>query len=384
MNGSSRIGIGFCLDSFRVGGTELNAVRTVEALDRDRFDVTIFYLSADGPLFDRYRQLGLTMHALPIRSLYGPPSIRQRFRFAGLLRRAGIRIVHTHCIYTNLFMAPVARVASDCHVISSRRWGRAVFGSALSRANRFAYRFSQQVLANSDSVADILTVHDGVARDKVIVVPNFVDDSAFSRKADAWIDEQRSAWHVPADSTVIGIVARLEEVKNHRMLLESVARLDDNVCTVIVGDGSQRESLARLAEELGISERVRFPGYIPMKANIHSAFDISVLCSNSEGFPNTVIEAMAAGTPVVATAVGGIPDAIDHDETGLLVSRGDTDGLVRSLRQLIDSPTMRKALGAAAREKASRVYSRDRVIGILSSHYEKAVTDRFARAREIQ
>jgi glycosyltransferase involved in cell wall biosynthesis len=376
MDNDGRIRIAFCLDSFRLGGTELNAIRTIEALDHHRFDVSIFYLAEDGPLFERYQALELEMHHLPIRSLYGPSSFIQRNRFSKLLRQKRAQIVHTHCIYTNLFMAPVARLTTNSHVIMSRRWGRQVFGKSLSLANRVCYAFSHSVLANSQCVAQIVVESDRVPRHRIIVVPNFVDDSAFEATPASWVHRQRRNWGIADNQLVIGIVARLEKVKNHEMLLQAVAGIREQIHVVIVGGGSLMDSLANLATDLGIDDRVHFTGEIETQSNIHAAFDISVLCSNSEGFPNTIVEAMAAGRPVVATAVGGVSDSVIHNETGILVPRGDVNKLGEALQILVKEPDLRKSLGASGKLRVAAEFSRNRVIDNLSAVYESAATGR--------
>ena len=118
---SRAIRVGYCIDSFDIGGTELNAVRTVEALDRRRFQVTVFHLHETGPLRARYEALGLQLLHLPIGPALFTAHGSQGVRFLRLLRREGIEVVHTHDLYTNIFAAPWARLAG-CRVIASRRW----------------------------------------------------------------------------------------------------------------------------------------------------------------------------------------------------------------------------------------------------------------------
>src|ERR1039458_6118890 len=114
--------IGYCIDSFGIGGTELNAVRTVEALDLNRFEITIFHLHEDGPLRPRYEALGVRLVHLPISRLYAPRTAIQVLRLALILRKRGIQVVHTHDVYTNIFAVPWARMLGGCRVIASRRW----------------------------------------------------------------------------------------------------------------------------------------------------------------------------------------------------------------------------------------------------------------------
>src|SRR5215471_9095199 len=144
--------VGYCIDSFDVGGTELNAVRTVEALDRQRVQVTVFHLHRTGPLRARYEALGLQLLHLPIGRLYAPRTMAQGVRFARLLRREGIEVVHTHDVYTNIFAAPWARLAG-CRVIASRRWLDSIPRPGLVPLNRYSYRFAHRVVVNSSVVA---------------------------------------------------------------------------------------------------------------------------------------------------------------------------------------------------------------------------------------
>src|SRR5580704_471311 len=117
----SRIRIGYCIDSLAVGGTELNAIRTLEAFDREQFEFTVFHLHRDGALRARYEALGVRMVHLPISRLYAPRTARQGWRFARLLRHYAVQVVHTHDLYTNILAVPWARLAGR-RVIASRRW----------------------------------------------------------------------------------------------------------------------------------------------------------------------------------------------------------------------------------------------------------------------
>src|SRR5204863_1028654 len=136
--------------------------------------------------------------------------------------------------------------------------------------------------------------------------------------------------HVPADALVIGIVARLDPDKDHRTLLDAFARIAASVpraYLVCLGDGPQRAELTGLTHALQLDGRVQFPGTLTPPFNLHHLFDVSVLCSTSEGFPNSVLEAMAAARPIVATRVGGIPDALRDGATGILVPPADPEAL---------------------------------------------------------
>src|SRR3984885_1918462 len=171
--------VGYCVDSFEIGGTELNAVRTVEALDRRRFHVTVFHLHETGPLRARYEALGLRLLHLPIGRLYSPRTAAQGMRFLRLLRREGIEVVHTHDLYTNIFGAPWARLAG-CRVIASRRWLDATPRAGLVPLNRWSYRCAHRVVANSLLGVRLLIDKEGVPAARVLELPNFLEERAFN------------------------------------------------------------------------------------------------------------------------------------------------------------------------------------------------------------
>ncbi|MGH8318308.1 MAG: glycosyltransferase [Steroidobacteraceae bacterium] len=366
-----RIRIAYCIDSFEIGGTELNAVRTVEALDLDRFDVTVFHLQKDGPIRSRYEALGVAMVHLPISNLYGPGTAAQGLRFARMLRRHGIRVAHTHDLYTNIFAAPWASVVGGCRVIASRRWAYDVPRLGLIPLNRWSYRFATRVLANSAAVARLLANEERVPLRKIIELPNFLEESAFKRIDPASRQARRREWGVPDGCFVVGSVARLVPVKNHKLLIEAASRLDEDVHIVLVGDGPERPALEQVACDLKIQSRVHFVGQVISPVNLHQFLDVSVLCSLNEGFPNAIIEALAAERPVIATAVGGIPDIIVDGETGFLVPPEDPQTLADRICGLRSDP----GLGAClAREGMSRVrarYHESTVIAQLEGLYAK-------------
>lgn len=372
------IRLAFCIDNFQIGGTELNAVRWAEHLSPQRFQLTVVHFQVDGPLRARFQRAATQLVRLPLRNLYGPGAIRQGIRLARFLARARCDVFHAHDLYSNIFGVPWARLARVPLVVASRRWWNPSPGTGPVHAiaNRWACRAAHRVLANSPSVAALLTRRDGIPPEKVVCIPNSLAQDAFVPVPAA----ERAAWRtrlgMPADALVIGIVARLDRDKDHATLLEALARLVADVPRahlVCIGDGPERARVTGLAQRLGLDGRVQFPGTLTAPFNLHHLFDVSVLCSVTEAFPNSVIEAMAAARPVIATRVGGVPDAIRDGETGVLVPARDPDALAAALRAVIDEPGRAHALGAAAQAYARSQYDETRVIERLSAWYESIV-----------
>ena len=375
-----RIRVAYCLDSFAIGGTELNAVRTVEALDLDRFQLSVVHLQADGPLRARYERLGLDMVHLPIPNLYSLQTVIQGMRLARLLRSWKVDVMHTHDLYCNIFAVPWARLFGKCAVIASRRWWYEAPRSELVTLNRWSYRLAHRVLANSLSVAELLAREEGVSPNKVVDIPNFLAPSAFDVMDNSRRLAQRRAWGLPDEAFAIGIVARLSPVKNHVLLFRATAQLDSRFHLIVIGDGPSRVELARIASQLGIDSRVHFVGEMISPHNLHQFFEISVLCSSSEGFPNSLIEAMAAGRPVIATPVGGMTDVVVDNVTGILVPVDDPAPLIRALRMLAADPRVRNRLGEAGREAVLMRFHQNMVIERLSALYEMLADRRLATA----
>lgn len=372
------IRLAFCIDNFQIGGTELNAVRWAERLSPMRFRLTVCHFQAEGPLKTRYERAGARLVHVPLRNMYGPSAVRQGIRLARFLARERIQVFHAHEIYGNIFGVPWARLAGVPAVVASRRWSHRRDLRIQQIANRWAYRLAHRVLANSPSVAALLTCEEGVPPEKIVCMPNSLAEDAF-RPLPA---EERAAWrarlNVPADACVIGIVARLDRVKDHATLLRAFARIvaqAPDTYLVCVGEGPERAALSTLARALQLDGHVQFPGVLTPPFNLHRLFDVSVLCSVAEGSPNSVLEAMAAARPVVATRVGGIPDAVRDGETGHLVPARDPDALAAALQPLVGSPTPEQArqLGTAAQVHARAEYQESRLIERLSAWYESLV-----------
>ncbi len=357
------------LNRMEVGGTELNALRTAELLDHRQVDLEVAILGPDGPLLERYERLGIPIHRLSIRNLYGVGTMREASRFAGILRRGGFEILHAHDVYANIFGAAAGRLAGVRGVITSRRWWKRTPRRGLLPVNRVAYSLSHRVVANTPAVARMLSDDEHVPAARVTVVPNFLESAAFDAAAEGHWDREPGLAAIPADAVVIGAVGRLNAVKDLGTLLRAAATLPASVHVVLVGDGPERDELQRLAFALSLQGRVHFVGERPARPSFHHRFDISTLTSVSEGLPNSVLEAMAASRAVVASSVGGVPDLIRHGETGLLFPPGDVASLAAHLGGLVGDRAERERLGRNARDHVAANYSADAVLSNLYQLY---------------
>jgi len=379
--GARRIRIAFCIDNAGVGGTELNALRTSCRLDRQLFDVRLVCLQQNGPLLARFREHDIPVLTLPLGRLYGPRAIQQGRRLARFLASERIDIVHSHDVYDNIFATLCARAVRTPVVIASRRWWHQVPRPVLRVVNRQAYRLADCVLANSPSVGKLLVEHEGVHADRLAIIPNFVDEHAFDAPNREERTRRRAKLGLPTEAFIVGCVASLQPVKDQECLILAVASLRRRwpaLHLALIGDGVSRPALEALSRRMGVSDVVHFTGVQPNEPNLHHLFDVSALCSLNEAFPNSIVEAMAAARPIIATHVGGIPDAITDGETGRLVRPRSPESIAGVLEQLMRSPEGARRLGAGAQERARARYHGDRVIAQLEGLYERLLE---ARAR---
>jgi glycosyltransferase involved in cell wall biosynthesis len=375
------IRIAFAIDTMDAGGTELNAVRLAERLDRDRFDLRVVCMRKDGPLAARYAAAGIPVESFPIRSLYSLSAVRQGARLARFLRMHRIAILHAHDIYSNAFAVPWGRLAG-VRTLASRRWWEGFQGSAWRLTSRASYRAAHAVLANSASIGRMLVNVEGVPPGRVAVVPNFVDEAAFERPAHPVLTALRQEFRLEGAAPIVGIVANLLPVKDHAMLLRAAAVLRPRwprLRIVLVGDGPCRPELERLSDELELADTVVFAGWRPNAPNLHHAFDVSVLCSSSEGLPNSVLEAMAASRPVVATNVGAVRDAVIDEETGILVPSGDHARLAAALDGLSRDSVRAARMGQAGAARARAQYSPDAALNALERLYGRLLDRAISR-----
>ena len=274
-------------------------------------------------------------------------------RLEALIERHAIDVLHTHALVPLLHAALARRRARRWRWVHTEqvlpdlpgaypRWVVPLGRWFLSRAD--------VVAAASDAVGAYVREEAGVAADRVRVIYNCVDVERFGQRHDG--AAKRRELSIPADAWVIGVVANLRPQKNHELLLRALARLRPaapNACLVLVGEGEQRERLETLAGELGIQDRVRFLGPRLDVPELLATFDVYCLPSHYEGLPFSMLEAMAARKPVVATRVLGIREIIRDAETGILVEPDDPDALCGALLRLRQDVALAEKLARAGR-----------------------------------
>lgn len=366
MNSSPQIPVAVFMTRFQPGGTERQMIELVRRLDGARFSVHVACFHRDGAWLSRVVERAASVAEFPIQGFARVDTARQLRSFARWCRRERIAVVQTCDLYANTFGLPGAALAGVPVRIGSRRELNPDKTQWQIRAQRTAYRFATRVVANSRAAGQVLR-QEGLAPESIAVIPNGVDLGAYSNRIP------------PAHIRRIVTVANLRPEKEHETLIASAAilvRSYPHLRFQIVGDGPRQGELQALTTARGLSQHVEFLGHRDDVPSVLASADAFVLPSRSEAFPNSVIEAMAAGLPVIANGVGGLLDLIDHGRTGLLVAPSDPEALTAALRFLIENPTSAAAIGQAARADVRQRYSFDRMVSAFEDLYASSLERR--------
>jgi glycosyltransferase involved in cell wall biosynthesis len=374
----------YVIPRMSIGGAQKHLIEVLRRLDRRRFAPALCCLATDRPgaqdLLGAVRELDVPILDARVRdgsnALIRPGTWRQVARIAGELRRRRVGVVHSYLFHANWFGTAAGRLARVPVTIVSKR-NVDVYERARDRwACRLVNRAADCVTAVAGGVAEHVHRTEGCPRDKIVVIPNGID----VRDVAAAAGGATESLGIAADRQVMGTIARLVWYKGHEELLEAtarVARAEPRATLVVVGDGPLRRSLERRAHDLGLNGAARFLGSVPQAWRLLPRFDIFVLPSRWEGMSNGLLEAMAAGRPIVATAVGGNPELITDGETGLLVPPQDPEALAAAMLRLIRDPALARRLGQAARRRVETDFTLEAMVRRLETLYD----DLLARKR---
>jgi glycosyltransferase involved in cell wall biosynthesis len=301
-------------------------------------------------------------------------------RLAALIRRERPQILHTHTAKAGTVGRVAALLAGSARppIVVHTFHGHVLRGYFGPLRSRFFHALEQRLargstalVAVSPQVRDDLVKLGVAPREKFTVVRLGIELQQRVGSVDGRAETRRYLG-IPDGRFAVGWVGRMTAVKRGDDVLEGFKLLRDrgvDATLCLVGDGPDRPHLERRAHELGIVRDTLFLGYQEDVAPLYAAFDALVLPSGNEGTPVSVIEALAAGRPVVATRVGGVPDVVRDDEDGFLVDAGATDELAERLSRLAADPALRERLAAAGRARVLPRYAVDRLVDDVDRLY---------------
>lgn len=351
--------------SLSPGGTERLVIEICKQLS-DRVESVVVCLDDRGEWAAELESAGVPVMALRRRPGFQPGLARQIARLISLHR---IDVVHCHH-YSPYVYGLLASVVTRAQLVFTEHGRLADDDPSLKRrlVNPFLSMLGGRVCAVSGDLKQHM-VAEGFPERRIQVVYNGIDPAR--RPTAIHRHVAREMLGLPMDSFVVGTVGRLDAVKNLRLMLQAHCRVLERypaARAVIVGDGPERAALQATAAELGIEHAVMFAGYRSDVRMLMPAFDVYLNTSNYEGVSLTILEAMAAGVPVVATRVGGNPEVVVDQETGVLVpqrARAIADAVAR----LAYEPRRRRILGDAGRWRVMRHFSMARMVNDYATLY---------------
>lgn len=359
------------IGEMEVGGSQRQIVHLLTGLDRRRWQPELLYFRNESFLVQRLRDAGIPVHHLPKR---GRIDLRFLWRFAALLRRGDYDLVQAFSLTAELWTVLARTLAGRrTPIVASERNQQLDQPAWYWRIKRFVLARSAAAIANSDAGARTTARHTGVPPTFFDTVSNGVEVP--TQIAPREREALRSALGVPANRTFGVFVGRLAPQKNLDCLLDAMARLPDaqRPWLALVGDGPLRGYLQQRVVATGLDDDVGFAGQRPDAIRLMQAADFLVLPSHFEGLSNSLLEAMAAGCPVIASAVGGTPELIEHERTGLLFAADDATELAASLARLSRDEDLRERLSRKAREHVVRTYGIPVLVAATAAVYERCL-----------
>jgi glycosyltransferase involved in cell wall biosynthesis len=353
-------------DSPGFGGAEQVLLTLMTGIDRQQWRPVLIHHPEPGlrPLVEGATRSGVRVHVLPPRRGRGPYGrVRQAYALLRLLRTERPDVFHANLAWPGdaryaMLVAALAQVPALIATLHSffpmagngQRWAQHAIAARVDR-----------YLAVSEYLAQRLRHDLGVPNRKVEVVHNGV----VTTRLDCPDSSSKS-------QPVVVTLARLDTGKGLAVLLEA-ARLVPEAMFVLAGDGPMRTEFEHRARALGVAERVVFRGFVENVGELLASCDAFVLASLNESFPLSILEAMAASKPVVATAVGGVGESITHLETGLLVPPGDPVALATAIRTVLSDVPLARRLAAAGKARVDRFFSAERMVSRVTDIYDQVL-----------
>ncbi len=369
----------FIIDGLGMGGAERLMIPILSHLNQGQFDVRVCVLqSKEGnPLAEDIRRLGVTVDFLEIKRLRDLSALRRLRKY---LIDTEASLVHTQLEFSNILgniSAKLLRLPSVCtvHVLPS------IEGSAKSKFHQrvewLALRlFCDRIITVSEETRRHYIVQSGILPKKISTIYNGIDLTHF-HQLDAELERVavRDEFQIPIDANLLITVAVLRQKKGIEYMiraLPTVLEAHPNTYYLIVGDGAHREALIAEASKLGVRERVVFAGMRKDIPRILFSSDVFVLPTLTEALPTVLSEAMASHLPIIASAVGGVPEMIADDESGKLVSPTSVVELSEACKSLLESSDVREAMGERGWQIVNQKFSiKEQVAQLKKLYLEK-------------
>ncbi len=350
-----------------IGGLQRVVVSICRNIDRERFSVSVLCLRAKGELAHELETMGVPVFLLPQKP-YGTDYF-SFLKVASILRREGTEVIHSHNKQPFLDGTMGSLFAGSRFRIVNTEHGRTYPDKRrYLLAERVASHFVYRIAAVSDKTRQDLMTYQKISSKKIITVTNGIDGELFDKKIDREVKKKDLG--ISGRYPILGIGARLVREKGIEYLLEAIPELRKQyprILLLIAGTGPCEDKLKRMTITLGITDQVSLIGARMDMPELLKVFDLYVLPSLSEGMPLSLLEAMAARCPIVATNVGGVPDIITNGYNGMLVDPCDIKALAKAILDIMGDDEKRKHFC----ERGRLLYEQKYSAAAMTRSYEK-------------
>jgi glycosyltransferase involved in cell wall biosynthesis len=354
---ASRIRILFVTDQLLIGGAERQLIEMCKRFDRDRFELFLFCTVAGGHLQREFEELGVVVH---IGGGRFRPVVAQVCRLARFITKQRIDVVHSWLWYSNVISYMATRLSRQAVWILAVHGIHINFGKRHAFVEKLTNAAADHITTISNYNHRILLEEQRIDRDKVTVIYNGI-----STASDLGDSGTAGDMQIPGAGKLVGCIANFGNEKGHNFLIEAMALVAEQVPDLkmlLVGDGPLRPQIEAEIADQGLWDRIVLLGRRDDVPRLLTELDFTVLPSLLEGMPVSIIEAMAAGLPVVASNVGGIPEVVVDGETGLLVEPGQPELLAAAIVRLANDAELRAEMGAKAYRRVEQVFGIDQSV----------------------
>ena len=342
------------------GGAEKQCTLLATRLPRDEFEVHVAVLTHTGPYERELVAAGIPVHHIHKRWKVDPFAY---FRLKKLIRDLQPQIVQTWLFAANSYGRSAAKSAGIKHILASERCVDPWKSTPALWLDRYQARYTEKIVTNSSGVVDFYK-NSGIPADKFVVIPNGIPEKIVSNTS-LTRNELLKSLNLPADGKLVGTIGRLwpqKRMKDAIWATDLLKCIRDDVHLLIIGDGPQRKLLEQFRAKVEIEDRVHFLGHRKDIAELLPHLDAFWLCSGYEGQSNSVMEAMQAGVPVIATDIPGNRDLMQSGEHGFLVDIGDRSEFAKKTELILNDATLRTKLITAAQHRMRTEFSLDKMI----------------------
>lgn len=388
MTATRKIKVAYLLRTLALAGAEHYVVEMATRLDRQRFEPRIYCIAGGGALQAEAERQGVPVAAFQGSPAYNPfvptPSpywyAKKFIALCRYLKREQPDVVHC-CMYApSLYGSVAAKLTGHAAVLSNQvrlgafkehRWYYQPLENGINR-------LVDVVLVNSEAVKNDVLRRERIDANKLHVIYHGVDNERFmpvdgQPERQAWREETRAAFGIPPHASVVGVIGNLFAHKGYYEFIRAaaeVSRAHPDARFLCIGeDRGTQGDFASFAQKLGVQAQVIFTGQAPRVEKMLAALDIQVSASHEEGFSNAILEGMASGKPVIATNVGGNPEAVLHEQTGLIVPPKDPGALARAITTLIEHPERAAQFGKNGRKRVERYFTNTTMMNSLENLY---------------